>query len=148
MLNQANLRMTRQRRVILEELRNVDNHPSADEVYATVRKRLPRVSLGAIYRNLEILSKSGEIRRIDSGGNLKRFDGKADDHYHIRCLRCDRLVDAFIELGLDIDKQLKGATDFLVFGHRLEFVGLCPHCRPQPAEPSRPPNVDKPKPAP
>jgi Fur family ferric uptake transcriptional regulator len=140
--------MTRQRMVILEELRNVDTHPSADEVYAMVRKRLPRVSLGTIYRNLEILSKSGEIRRIDSGGNLKRFDGKADDHYHIRCLRCDRLVDAFIELGLDIDKQLKGATDFLVSGHRLEFVGLCPHCRPQPAEPSRLPNVDKPKPAP
>ena len=140
--------MTQQRRVILEELRNVNTHPSADEVYAMVRKRLPRVSLGTIYRNLEILSTSGEIRRIDSGGNLKRFDGKAGDHYHIRCLRCDRLVDAFIELGLDIDKQLKGATDFLVFGHRLEFVGLCPHCRPQPAEPSRLPNVDKPKPAP
>jgi Fur family transcriptional regulator, ferric uptake regulator len=147
-LNQANLRITRQRMVILEELRNVDTHPSANEVYAMVRKRLPRVSLGTIYRNLEILSKSGEIRRIDSGGGLKRFDGKADDHYHIRCLRCDRLVDAFIELGLDIDKQLKGTTDFLVFGHRLEFVGLCPHCRPQPAEPSRLPNVDKPKPAP
>jgi Fur family ferric uptake transcriptional regulator len=147
-LNQANLRMTRQRKVILEELRNVDTHPSAEEVYAMVRKRLPRVSLGTIYRNLEILSTSGEIRRIDSGGNLKRFDGNATGHYHIRCLRCDRLVDAFIELGLDIDKQLKGATDFLVFGHRLEFVGLCPHCQPAPAEPSRLPNVDKPKPAP
>jgi Fur family ferric uptake transcriptional regulator len=140
--------MTRQRMVILEELRNVDTHPSADEVYAMVRKRLPRVSLGTIYRNLEILSKSGEIRRIDSGGNLKRFDGNADGHYHIRCLQCDRLVDAFIEPGLDIDKQLKGNTDFVVFGHRLEFVGLCPHCQPAPAVPLSLPNVDKPKPAP
>jgi Fe2+ or Zn2+ uptake regulation protein len=137
--------MTRQRRVILEELRSVDTHPSADEVYAMVRKRLPRVSLGTIYRNLEILSQSGEIRRIDSGGSLKRFDGNADGHYHIRCLQCDRLVDAFIDLGLDIDQQFKGATDFLVFGHRLEFVGLCPHCRPAPAEPSGLPNEGPPQ---
>ena len=55
---------------------------------------------------------------------------------------------AIATLGLDIDEQLKGATDFLVFGHRMEFVGLCPHCQPAPAVPSCLPNVDKPKPAP
>ena len=58
---QSNLRMTRQRRVILEELCKVDTHPSADEVYVMVRKRLPRISLGTVYRNLEILTQSGEI---------------------------------------------------------------------------------------
>ena len=54
--------MTRQRMIILEELRKVDTHPSADEVYEMVRKRLPRISLGTVYRNLEILSKTGEIQ--------------------------------------------------------------------------------------
>jgi Fur family ferric uptake transcriptional regulator len=72
--------MTRQRRVILEELRKVDTHPSADEVYEMVRKRLPRISLGTIYRNLEILSETGEIQRLETGSHLKRFDGRADDH--------------------------------------------------------------------
>jgi hypothetical protein len=57
-------------------------------------------------------------------------------------------VDAYIEPGLDIDEQLKGATDILVLGHRLEFVERCPHCQPAPAPPSRLPNVDKPRPAP
>lgn len=130
MLKDANLRMTRQRTVILEELRRVDTHPSADEIYAMVRQKLPRISLGTIYRNLEILSASGEIRRIESGGSLKRFDGRADDHYHIRCVGCDRLVDAFVDLEFDIEARAKSAgTEFAIVGHQLEFLGVCPACR-------------------
>jgi Fur family ferric uptake transcriptional regulator len=134
-LNQANLRMTRQRMVILEELRKVNTHPSADEIYELVRKRLPRISLGTIYRNLEILSETGEIRRLETGSHLKRFDGRADDHYHIRCLRCDRLVDLFVHLGVDLDDRIKRSTDFAVLGHKLEFVGICPKCQRLSAEP-------------
>lgn len=134
MLNQANLRITRQRRVILEELRKVDTHPSADEIYAMVRKRLPRISLGTIYRNLEILSETGEIQRLETGSHLKRFDGRADDHYHIRCLRCDRLADLFVHFGVELDDRIKGSTDFSVLGHKLEFVGICPKCNRQAAE--------------
>ena len=63
MQKRLNLRMTRQRKVILEELCKVDTHPSADEVYALVRKRLPRISLGTVYRNLEILAESGDIQK-------------------------------------------------------------------------------------
>lgn len=74
--------MTRQRSVILEELRKVTTHPSADGIYEMVRKRLPRISLGTIYRNLEILFENGDIRRLDTGSHLRRFDGRAEDHYH------------------------------------------------------------------
>lgn len=121
--------MTQQRTVILEELRSVTTHPSADEVYAMVRKRLPRVSLGTIYRNLEILSASGEIQRLDSGSSLKRFDGRADRHYHIRCQRCDRLADIFFEMDLNLDVSAGSFTDFSIVGHKLEFVGVCPDCQ-------------------
>lgn len=130
--------MTRQRMVILEELRKVDTHPSADEIYEMVRRRLPRISLGTIYRNLEILSGTGEIQRLETGSQLKRFDGRADDHYHIRCLRCDRLVDIFVNLGLELDGRIKESTDFAVLGHKLEFVGICPKCQHQPAAPPNP----------
>jgi Fur family transcriptional regulator, ferric uptake regulator len=121
--------MTQQRMVILEELRRVNTHPSADEIYAMVRRRLPRVSLGTIYRNLEVLSASGEIQRLDSGSSLKRFDGRAERHYHIRCDRCDRLADLFFEVGLDLDARAGDFTDFSIVGHKLEFVGICPDCR-------------------
>jgi Fur family transcriptional regulator, ferric uptake regulator len=127
-LNRPNLRMTRQRMVILEELRKINTHPSADDVYEIVRRRLPRISLGTIYRNLEILSGSGEIRKLDTGSSLKRFDGRADHHYHIRCKRCDRLADVSFDPGVDLTSRVKEFTDFSVSGHTLEFIGVCPEC--------------------
>lgn len=120
--------MTRQRKVILEELQKVNTHPSADEIYEMVRKRLPRISLGTVYRNLEILSETGEIQKLKLGCTLKRFDGIADNHYHIRCLQCDRVVDAPVDFNPRIDHQLKLATDYQIIGHRLEFIGICPEC--------------------
>ena len=126
---QQDLRMTRQRKVIIEELRKVDTHPSADEVYEMVRKHLPRISLGTVYRNLEILSQNGEIQKLELGCTLKRFDGIAKNHYHIRCLECDRVVDAPADFDVTVNHDLKNATDFKIMGHKLEFIGICPNCQ-------------------
>ncbi len=128
MQKQLNLRMTRQRRVILEELCKVDTHPCADEVYAMVRKRLPRISLGTVYRNLEILAVSGDIQKLELGCTQKRFDGKTEKHYHLRCVRCDRVVDAPVDFDVTIKHDRKSATDFTIIGHKLEFIGICPEC--------------------
>ena len=128
MQKHPNLRMTRQRRVILEELRKVKTHPSADEIYEIVRKRLPRISLGTVYRNLEKLSESGDIQKLEPGSSLKRFDGDPTDHCHIRCVRCDRIADAPIAPDLKIDLARVNSTDFEIIGHRLEFLGMCPIC--------------------
>ncbi|MGD9045373.1 MAG: transcriptional repressor [Desulfobacterales bacterium] len=128
MQRHPNLRMTRQRRVILEELRKVDTHPSADEIYEIVRKRLPRISLGTVYRNLEILSESGDIQKLEPGCSLKRFDGNPSEHSHIRCVRCDRIADAPRIPDLDIDLGRVNSTDFEIIGHRVEFLGVCPIC--------------------
>jgi len=120
--------MTRQRRVILEELRKVDTHPSADEVYEMVRKRLPRISLGTVYRNLEILSESGDIQKLEPGCSLKRFDGNPSEHCHIRCVRCNRVADVPMAPALQIDLKRINSNDFEIIGHRLEFLGVCSRC--------------------
>jgi Fur family ferric uptake transcriptional regulator len=122
-------RMTRQRQVILEELRKVSSHPTADEVYDMVRRRLPRVSLGTVYRNLEMLSERGMIQRLELGGTRRRFDGNAREHYHVRCISCGRLEDAPVESVAAVEEALRGATDYEILGHRLEFIGLCPQCK-------------------
>ena len=129
MLDKLNFRMTTQRKVNLEELRKVDTHPSADEVYEMVRKRLPRISLGTVYRNLEILSERGEIQKLELSGTLKRFDGVAENHYHIRCVDCGRVVDAPVGCDIEINHHLKDATNYRIIGHKLEFIGICPACQ-------------------
>jgi Fur family transcriptional regulator, peroxide stress response regulator len=120
--------MTRQRSIILEQLRNVCTHPSADEIYEIVRKRLPRISLGTVYRNLEILCELGEIQKIETGGMLKRFDGNPEPHYHIRCIGCDRVVDSPVAPLIKSEKAIHAATDYRIVGHRFEFLGVCPIC--------------------
>lgn len=128
MQKQHHFRMTRQRSIILEELRSVDSHPSADEIYEMVRRRLPRISLGTVYRNLEILCELEEIQKIEAGGTLKRFDGNPEPHYHIRCIGCGRIADAPVAPFIHGGEAIHEVTDYKIIGHRFEFLGVCPKC--------------------
>jgi Fur family ferric uptake transcriptional regulator len=121
--------MTEQRQVILEELSKTTSHPTADEVFLKVRKRLPRISLGTVYRTLELLSENRIIKKLEWAGRQKRYDGNFKTHYHIRCLKCDRMDDVFIESFSVIEETLETVTDFEIIGHRLEILGICSTCK-------------------
>ncbi len=120
--------MTRQRQVILEELRNASFHPTADEVYRRVRRRLPRISLGTVYRNLKTLSKSGIVRKLELGGAQKRFDVNSRKHYHVRCVNCGRLDDVPFRSVPEIEDAFRSVCDYQITGHQLVLIGLCPDC--------------------
>jgi Fe2+ or Zn2+ uptake regulation protein len=121
--------MTRQRKAILKALRQTDSHPTADQVYLTVRTHLPNVSLGTVYRNLEFLSQDGLIRKLEVGGSQRRYDGNINDHCHVRCLHCGRVADIWIEPISLTNTLVESHTDFEVMGHHLDFVGVCPDCQ-------------------
>lgn len=129
MLEDTSLRMTKQRQVILEELRAVTSHPTADEMYDMVRRRLPNVSLGTVYRNLEMLADSGVVQKLDVGGSKKRFDGNVAVHYHLRCLGCGRVDDVELDIDIDLEKMAAAVTDYAIHRYRLEFIGHCPACK-------------------
>lgn len=129
MLSNPKYRMTRQRQVILEELRKANSHLTADDVYQMVRRRLPRISLGTVYRNLEVLSESGVIRKMEIGSAQKLFDGKAEAHYHVRCIRCKRVDDVSGDLSSTIDDVFRDVSDYEITGHQLLLTGLCPDCK-------------------
>jgi Fur family ferric uptake transcriptional regulator len=120
-------RMTRQRIIILEELRKVVTHPTADELYNMVRQRLPRISLGTVYRNLDLLAEQNEILKIESAGNSKRFDGNTRSHQHVRCQKCGRVADVMLPVPVPDTRHiiLRG---FTITAVRLEFDGLCDAC--------------------
>jgi Fur family transcriptional regulator, peroxide stress response regulator len=125
------LRNTRQRQIILEELKKVRSHPTADQVYEMVRMRLPNISLGTVYRNLEILSTQGQIQKLEFGRTQKRFDGTPENHYHFRCVDCGKIYDVPIAAIDNLDHLLDESSGFEVQGHNLELFGVCPHCRRQ-----------------
>ena len=121
--------MTRQREVILDVVRRLDTHPTADEVYDHVRRRLPRVSLATVYRNLETLSEQGLIHKIGHCDIQMRFEADLHPHLHLRCIDCGDLRDAPLNPCGELEKAVKAMGAFKVFGYRLEFLYRCPACR-------------------
>ena len=123
-----NMRLTTQRQIILEELAKVTSHPTANEVYDMVRRRLPRIGLGTVYRNLELMAESGLILKLEVGGTQKRFDATVSPHYHIRCLECGKVDDIEIPVQLHINDIAADACEYQILGHHIEFSGICDDC--------------------
>jgi len=121
--------MTRQRRLILEELDAPGRHPTADAVYQRVRLRIPNISLGTVYRNLEILSQAGLIRKLYIGSGQKRYDRVLHKHYHVRCVQCGRISDLPAGPFGDLEAAAGEISSFDILGHELEFEGLCGQCK-------------------
>ena len=121
-------RMTRQRALILKTLQDTNAHLSADEIYLQVRKILPKISLGTVYRNLELLYEIKEINKLEIGGGQNRWDGETKRHYHIRCAVCARVENVDYHPVGDMEAEARKSTTFRVIDHHLEFVGMCPEC--------------------
>ena len=125
------LRMTHQRELLLEELKRNRNHPTAEELYAIVRRRAPHISLATVYRNLETLSGLGLVRKLEIRGRQKRFDGNPAPHDHITCTECRRIDDIFPEPGAETvcDLPHNGRLGYQVSGRTVEYYGICPECQ-------------------
>ena len=123
------LRLTRQRRLILEEFQTPGRHHTADDVHLRVRKKLPSISLGTVYRNLDILSRAGLVRKIDQCGRQSLYDGGLHQHYHVRCVQCGKVCDVCADRFPALDALAGRTSDFEILGHELEFEGLCPGCK-------------------
>ncbi len=122
-------RMTKQRKRILEILRNTKSHPTADWIYNQVREEMPNISLGTVYRNLGLLKEKGEILELNYGSSFSRYDGKAHNHYHFTCDRCEGVFDVDMPLQEHLAKEILLQEGHIVLDHRLEFKGICNNCR-------------------
>ncbi len=122
-------RMTQQRRVILDILRHLKTHPTADEVYSLVRKKLPHVSLGTVYRNLDLLYRNGLALKLEYSGGQTRFDGDTTRHWHVHCKQCGRVGDVFSDTTHIETHHVTRETGYSVTGYVLEYEGLCPACQ-------------------
>jgi len=122
-------RITKQRETIIKILRSTTCHPTVDWIYDEVRKEIPDISLGTVYRNLKLLRESREILEIDLSGTFSRFDGNSDNHYHFRCDKCGCVFDVDEPVNKELDERVARKTGFDISRHRLEFRGLCQECQ-------------------
>jgi Fe2+ or Zn2+ uptake regulation protein len=122
-------RRTRQREAILRILKRTTAHPTADWLYDEVRKEIPNISKGTVYRNLNFLRQTGEILELNPDGTVTRYDGRPDNHYHFSCEKCGRVFDVDEPVGPEFDRRVAQKTGFQVNRHTLEFFGLCRDCQ-------------------
>lgn len=121
-------RDTRQRRMVYNAVTSRCDHPSADEIYSDVHAADPGIGKATVYRNLKTLSEYGEIRHVKIPG-VDRYDLTLDDHYHIICTQCGKVVDCPIEYNRTNDTVAADETGFVVTRHRTVFEGICPECQ-------------------
>ncbi|MBR0163122.1 MAG: transcriptional repressor [Lachnospiraceae bacterium] len=132
------LKYSRQREIIRNFMQGRTDHPTADVVYMNVRKEIPNISLGTVYRNLMLLVQMGELLKVEVGDGTVHFDPLTDDHAHLICNTCGKVED----LMLSVDEAMKQEAEHLsggtVDGYTLTFTGTCAACRAADKETARP----------
>lgn len=120
-------RNTRQRKLILEVVRSMNDHPTADEIYLAVHERDEHIGRGTVYRNLNVLADEGEIVLLKTpGGN--RFDWRTAEHSHVICTACGSVADVFLPYNNALDDAASDSSGYVVDSHYTFFEGLCPSC--------------------
>ena len=123
------LKYSKQRESIKNFLVTRYDHPTAETVYLNIRKEFPNISLGTVYRNLNLLAEIGEMQKLSPGIGPDRFDGNPAPHYHFICRHCGCVMDLTVS-GLDHINILAGQDfDGEIEGHITYFYGSCPSCK-------------------
>ncbi|HSV74901.1 MAG TPA: transcriptional repressor [Chthonomonadales bacterium] len=134
------MRVTRQREAVLEALCELRCHPTAEEVHARVRQRLPHVSLGTVYRILASLVADGTAASLSLIDGPRRYDLPGEVHHHLVCSRCGAIDDVPDVVAAEARDAVERATGYAVESLRLKWVGVCPTCRAAGSAPTRPPH--------
>lgn len=118
-------RNTKQRNLILKVVRSRCDHPTADQIVKDVQKVDEKISVGTVYRNLNLLASDGLIKNIKLPG-ADRYDLRTDPHNHFECEKCGKFFDVEMDNLKPEDK--KNINGFIVHSHHTLFKGLCPEC--------------------
>ena len=121
-------RMTNQRLEIISFLQATKEHPTAEKIYFEVRKKLPKISAGTIYRNLEILEKKDLVKRLNFGEDKDRFDAERSEHHHFFCQRCHRVIEINLPDAYQLKERVESSEQVKVEDYDIIFKGECNFC--------------------
>ena len=125
------LKYSRQREAIKEFMMSRKDHPTADSVYMHIRDEYPNISLGTVYRNLQLLTELGELQKIRVGDGLDHFDADPSLHYHFSCNSCGAVIDMDMDSIEEIIDIASKTFDGIIESHNLTFSGICGKCMPK-----------------
>ncbi|MDW7675603.1 MAG: Fur family transcriptional regulator [Bacillota bacterium] len=128
-LKEKGIRLTPQRKVILDLLKGAEEHLTAEEIYQNIKQQMQPVSLGTVYNTLHKLKEAGVIQELTYGDMSSRYDGNSNLHYHVTCVDCGKVMDYKRDLLKSLEAEAGKETGFVISSHRMEFYGVCPDCQ-------------------
>ncbi|MFH1484833.1 MAG: Fur family transcriptional regulator [Chloroflexota bacterium] len=124
------LRVTNQRRLLLDLIRQAGGHLDADELYRRARRKEPRLSLSTVYRSLRRFKELGLVDEVRYSRDHLHYEAKSrKDHYHVVCLGCGRVAEFESHLAQEMKDEVGRDLDFLITGADLQLSGYCSRCR-------------------
>ncbi|CEM61644.1 transcriptional repressor [Treponema phagedenis] len=120
---------SKQRQALLSLLRFSKNHPTAAWLYDELRRKIPDISQGTVYRNLNVLVEQKLVRVINSGSKAARFDADMSPHYHVICTCCGKVQDITLPPDMQKNAQAEAISGYKIENHNLDFFGICPDCQ-------------------
>ena len=127
--SEADVKLTRQRQVVLRVVNETQEHPTASEVFEQARKLLPTISYATVYNSLRYLKEAGLVLEITFGNGASRYDRETGRHDHALCTECGKLVDFDIAETVELMRSAARRTRFKPESIHLTLMGLCPDCR-------------------
>jgi len=127
--NKHKYKRSRQRERIYSLLCSTDTHPTANWIYDELKKDFNNLSMGTVYRNINILIDQKKIQRLEAGSSFDRFDGNVETHYHFICGDCGAIDDLPDDVFSELNEIVIANTDYDAEKHRLDFYGVCPSCK-------------------
>jgi Fur family peroxide stress response transcriptional regulator len=124
----AKRRKSRQREMIYEMIMARRDHPTAQEVYEALKKEMPRLSLGNVYRNIAILLEEGRLQGGEFGRGTVRYDANTGSHYHFVCERCGAISDFAMPENSGMNEAARSLSRHRINGHTVRFYGICADC--------------------
>ena len=121
-------RNTKQLSFILDTIKMMPRHFTADDVYEEVKKEYPGLGQATVFRNLNKMAEEGILLRIEVPGGARDYELMAPKHYHAKCMKCGKLFDIEMDYMPNLEKKVKDAHGFQFSGHDIIFTGLCSSC--------------------
>jgi len=122
-------KLTRQREAVLQVIREREDHPTANDIFAAARRRLPGISYATVYNSLRFLKEAGLVHEITFGDSASRYDRETERHDHALCSQCGKLVDFDLPQAVELMKAAARGSKFKPESVHLTLKGVCPDCR-------------------
>jgi Fur family peroxide stress response transcriptional regulator len=128
-LRERDFRLTPQRVELVRLIASSEGHPSAGQLYTSIKGQFPTMSQATVYKTLALLKDMGQVLEIDLRDDSHYDGNRPQPHPHLICIQCNKIIDGETDIDPLPIQELEQATGYKILRSQISFYGLCPDCK-------------------